>query len=494
MASGRWLIALVVSVAACGGDDPEVGGTDALPGTTTGGPVGSTSAPGTTTDTPSTSTTGSEPGDASTTTGDAADESSTGGEPSPPYLPARYPAGRVHSPVSAFVADQWRAYADASGQVADDVFMKVGASSTVSPASLFCFETDDTTDLGDHEALGPALAYYRGGDAAGSNPFGRTTLAAQTGRSAQWVIDGAPSPLSEEWDAVSPRVALVHYGTNDMNLGITHGSAMIPFHEAMMALVDDLLARGTVPVLFGITRRADNPTAQLWVESYNAAIRGMAQSRQIPFVDLYAAIDPLPDNGLSGDGIHLHTFSGGACVLTEEGLQWGFNMRNRVALEGLDRTMAVLADEAERLDENVPTFVGDGTPADPIRIDDFPFAHSADTQEAPTEEIDAYPPCDDADESGPEVRYRLELDAPTPLRVLVLDDAEVDVDVHIIAADGDGDSCIARGDRRIEGEVPAGSWDIVVDTWGSGADVFAGEYLLVVLPCEPGDEACAGAL
>ena len=328
----------------------------------------------------------------------------------------------------------------------------------------------------------------------GSDPFDRDTLAAESGRSAAWVVGGSPSPLAQEWDAISPRWALVHYGTNDMNLGATHGSAMVPFHEAMMTLVDDMLERGTVPVLFGITRRGDSATANLWVESYNAVIRGMAQSRQVPFIDLYEAIDPLPEHGLSSDGIHLRAFSEGACRLSEEGLQWGYNMRNLVALEGLDRGMAVVVDDAPSLDDDAPLFSGDGTPDDPIRIDAFPFAHSGDTTRATTQEIDAYPPCDDADESGPEVRYRLELDAPTPLRIIVLDREDADVDVHVLEADGDGDACLARADRRIEGELPAGTWDIVVDTWSSGGDTFAGEYLLVVLPCQRGDEACAGAL
>lgn len=492
MADRRWLFALVL-LAGCGDDAaPQVGGTD---GSTSVGPVGSsTSGAASTSTRGSDETTGETPEVSTSTTGEDESSSSSGGEPPLPYEPVRYPDGQTHSPVTRYVADQWRGYAEASDQGRDDVFMKAGASSTVSPQSLFCFETDATTDLGGQPALGDALAYFRGGEAAGTSPFGRTTLAAETGRSAQWVTDGNPSPILQEWDVLSPRWALVHYGTNDMNLGATHGSAMVPFHAAMMTLVDDLLERGTIPILFGITRRGDSPTADLWVESYNAAIRGMAQSRQVPFIDLHHAIDPLPDHGLASDGIHLRSYSEGACILTDEGLQWGFNMRNLVALQGLDRAMAVLADDAESLDDLAPGFEGDGTPNDPIRIDAFPFAHSGDTTRATTSEIDAYPSCDDADESGPELRYRLELNEPTPLRVFVLDREGVDVDVHILPAEGDGDSCIARANRRIEGELGAGSWDIVVDTWVSGGDPLAGEYLLVVLPCQPGDEACAGAL
>lgn len=491
MARGRWMVAVSL-VAGCS-DDPSAGReTDGS--TSIGGTTGASSDGDATSESSGALDASSTGSSSATVADDTGDESSSGGDPPAPYAPIRYPAGRVHSPVTAYVADTWRSVAEVSSQPREDVFLKAGASSTVNTNTLFCFESDVTTDLGTHRELADALAYFRSGDAAGTSAFARVTLAAESGRSAAWVVDGEPSPLQQEWSAIAPRVALVHYGTNDMNLGATHGSAMVPFHEAMMTIVDDMLGRGTVPVLFGITRRGDSPAADLWVESYNAVIRGMAQSRQVPFIDLHAAIDPLPDHGLGSDGVHLLAFGDGACVLTDEGLQWGYNMRNLVALEGLDRAMAVLVDDVPSLDGEAPLFTGEGTLDDPIQIDVFPFAHASDTTLAPSSEIDVYPPCDDADESGPEMRYRLELEAPTPLRILVLDGPEVDVDVHVLEAGGDGDTCLTRADRRIEGELPAGSWDIVVDTWSAGGDTFAGEYLLVVLPCGPGDEACAGAV
>ncbi len=477
--------------AACADDEsePRGGGTSPTTSTTTGPPgtasVSTAASGGTSADPDSSSGAGES---------DAADSGTTTGSEPPPSVPIRYPDGQVHSPVTAFVADRWRAIAASSALPREDVFLKAGASSTVSPNTLYCFDDAGAVELAEHAELADTLAYFRGGQASGTSPFGRVTLAAESGRSAQWVVDGDPSPLDAEWDVIAPRTALLHYGTNDMNLGATHASALVPFHEAMMAAVDRLVARGTLPIVFGITRRGDDPAADLWVESYNAAIRGIAQSRQVPFIDLFAAVDPLPEHGLSGDGIHLRAFGGGACVLSEDGLQWGYNMRNLVALQGLGRAVEVLVDDADALDVDAPLFTGTGTRVDPVLIDAFPFAHSADTSRAPAGDIDAYPPCDDADESGPELRYRLELSEPTPLRILVLDSPDADVDVHLVEAGGDGESCIARGDRRIEGDVPAGSWDIIVDTWASGGETFVGEYLLVVLPCGPADEACAGAV
>lgn len=478
-------------LAACSG--PEAAAPSGTDGVGTTGLESETSFSVTGRDESSSARASSETGADSRSGGTFDPDSSTGGDPPAPYEPVRYPAGRVHSPVTAFVADRWRSVAGTSNEPREDVFLKAGASSTVSHHALFCFD-GGAVELGVHGHLEGARAYFLGGDAAGTSPFARASMSAESGRSAAWALTGSPSPLAQEWGALNPRVALVHFGTNDMNLGATHGSAMVPFHEAMTALVEDLVGRGSLPVLLGITRRGDDPTANLWVESYNAVIRGIAQSRQVPFIDLYEAIDPLPEHGLGSDGIHLLASPEGACTLSEEGLQWGFNMRNLVALEALDRTMAVLVDDAAALDDAAPGFEGDGTLEDPVRIDALPFAHAADTTRAGLEDIDAYPSCDDADESGPEVRYRLELSEPTPLRMLVLDHPEVDVDVHLLEAGGDGDGCLARADRRIEGSLPAGTWDIVVDTWSSDGAPYAGEYLLVVVRCQPGDEACAGAL
>lgn len=494
----RRLLAASILIGACGADAAPQ---DGWQGGTTGASGGEAPSSSTGADGPTSTSTSGDPADdadesdAVESTGDPA---TTGGDtdddPQGPYAPIHYPAGRVHSPITPFVADRLRSYATRSDAQREDVFLKAGASSTVSPNTLYCFETNDAVDLAAHAHLADALAFFQGGDASGSSPFGRDTLAAESGRSAQWVQQGSPSPLDQELAVIDPRLAVIHYGTNDMNLGATYGSAMVPYYDAMMPIVDRLLEGGTVPVLYGITRRADNPAAQLWIPAYNAVIRGMAQSRQVPFIDLFEAIDPLPEHGLSGDGIHLHSFGQGACLFTDEGLAWGYNMRNLVSLQMLDRMMAVLVDDATALDDEAPVLEGDGSLEDPFRIESFPFAHTADTSDAMTSTIDVYPPCDDADESGPELRYRLVLDEPTALRILALDQDAVDVDVHVLPADGGGESCIARANRQIEGELSAGSWDIVVDSFASGPDVFSGEFLLVVLPCEPGDEACAGAL
>jgi hypothetical protein len=428
-----------------------------------------------------------DPGGESTTA-DTDVESTGAAEPEPYDGPAFYPAGRVHSPITAFVANGLRDAIALGPLLRDDVFLKAGASSTVSTHALHCF-AGDATDLGEQNHLAPTLAYFRGGDAAGTTPFDRATLAAEVGRGAGWCIDGDPSPLDLEVQAIEPRLALVHYGSNDMGFGATYDSAAASFYAGMTTLLDELLAQGIVPILFGITRRADSESAQRWVATYNAIIRGLAQSRQVPFVDAFEAIDPLPGHGLSSDGLHLEAFAGGACVLTDDGLSHGYNVRNLIALEALDRMVAVLVDDAPELDPPEPPPPGDGTAELPYPVHALPFADARDTTHG-TAIIDAYPSCSDADESGPELWYRLELDRATAIRAMVLDLEGVDADLHLLAAGGDPDGCLARGDRMVEATLPPGTWDLVVDTWSAEAPL-PGAFLLVVVECDADDSACA---
>lgn len=424
-----------------------------------------------------------ETGDADTTTGEPVDP--------PHYGPEVYPPGRTHSPITPWVADRLHQIAATRVDRLEDVFMKVGASSTVNTHTLHCFAGGDV-ELGSHAELDPTLQFYLGGDAAGTTPFDRVTLAAKGGETAGWAIEGDPTPLQSELDAISPRVALVHYGANDMGFGATFDAALQAFYLDMSALLDALEDQGVVPILFGITRRADDPDADRWVATWNATIRGLAQGRQTPFVDLHHAIDPLPGHGLAEDGLHLEAYAGGACILDDAGLEHGYNVRNLVALEALDRGVSILVDDEDALDDPAPPRTGSGSRVDPIVVDAsaLPFADVRDTAAAGETSIDAYG-CADSDESGPEIWYRLELAEARHLRLVVLDRDGVDVDVHVLDDGGDPIAgCVARDDRILELSLGAGTWSVVVDTWSDRGGPLAGTYLLLVVECDPGDPAC----
>ena len=403
--------------------------------------------------------------------------------------PERYRAGQIHSPITPYTAAVMREIATIEGDLDDHVFMKVGASSTVSRSTLHCF-AGDTVDLAAHDHLQTTLEYFLEGDAAGATPFDRVTVAARSGHSAGWAITGSPSPMAEEIAAIHPRIAIVHYGTNDMGLFGPYREGLVRFHERMMILIETLADQGIVPVLTGITRRSDSASANLWVHTFNAAIRGMAQAWQVPFIDLYLAVDHLDRHGLGGDGLHLNGYGAGPCLLTEEGLQHGYNVRNLIVLEAFDRMRRVLFTQEAGLDAPAPPTLGAGTTASPFIIDALPFAHFRDTTASSQSAMDRYG-CDDADESGPEYLYRYETDREVRLRAFVLDREGVDIDVHLLDETATAEGCLSRGHHQIEGTVEPGVYHFALDSWVDGAQQpQAGAYLFLLVECDPDDGAC----
>jgi hypothetical protein len=383
-----------------------------------------------------------------------------------------------------------------------DVFMKVGASGTVSSSFFYCF-AGSSANLGGRDELQPCVDHFRagngndGGASGPLTPFDRPSYAAEVGRTAAWAMTGTPAPVDRESAAITPRFALVNYGTNDMNLGTTHRSALFPFLEDLAALLDHLEGAGIVPVVTGLNPRADDPAAARWVPTYALVTRALAEARQVPFIDLHAAVRGLPDQGLLADGIHGNVYVDGTaqpCVFTPEGLQWNYNVRNLLTIETLDALVGPLLLGAVPPDATVPPPAGSGAPVDPVVVDRLPFTHAADTAALAGSAFGGYPACDAGqDESGPEVVYRLDLPADARLRVVVLDRGAVDVDLHLLGAAPDPGTCVARHDRILERTVPAGTHHVVVDTYVPADGVpRAGAYLLVILECEADDPDCDG--
>ena len=437
---------------------------------------------------------------------DSSDSSGTSGTPdssgtsdssdtSPPSdAPARYPGGVVHSPVTAAVAQQLKTIWANDDTLKPDVFMKVGASSTVSSKTLYCFAGDKVA-LDTHWPLKPTLDFFLNGDAAGKTPFDRKTLAAISGKTAKWAMSGSPSPVSKEFTALSPSMAIVHYGTNDMGMGSTYLTAMYPYYGAMRSMLTWMTTSGVVPILTGISPRKDSAKANRWVATYNALIRGLAQRYQVPFIDLWEATKGLPKHGMAADGLHLNGYPGGACQLTPEGLKYGYNVRNLIVLQALDRLRSVLVLNKPGLDPDQAPDQGDGSAAAPWQIAALPFADNRDTAVDGAPGIDVYTGCgSDADESGPEVWYRLVLTEDTALRAVVVDEAGVDVDVHLLDSSASAAGCLARGHRAVSGTVKAGVYYLTVDSFVSKGKAAAGDYALVVVRCDVGDPDCAKKL
>lgn len=390
---------------------------------------------------------------------------------SPPAGPARY-GETTHSPITASVAAGLRTIA-ARAPRNEQVFAKVGDSNTVNTGFLACL-AGSSVDYGAHPELAATVAHYKSDLGGGVTPFDRQSLCAVVGWAAQKAITGSPSPLEQEVIAISPRVAVVMYGTNDIGF-----NDIWQFGAGMLTITDSLIARGVVPVLTTIPPRGDSASADVQVPRYNAVVRGVAQGRQVPVIDLHRELVLLPQQGLGSDGLHLNVKDGG-CDLSAAGLQFGFNTRNLVTLQALARVKGAL-DGGAPPDATTPALQGEGTGASPYLIDALPFSDLRTTKGWPERKLEGYSCASTTDESGPEVVYRLEVKQATNLRVVVFDGDDVDLDLHLLDATGTASGCLARDDKLITRALQPGTYHLVVDTYVKSGVELAGEYLLLVL-------------
>lgn len=401
-----------------------------------------------------------------------------GGAPVDPDAPARYLAGRLHSPLTASVRDGLRAIAADANRTANS-FAKIGDSLTVSGAFMRCFSgADALIDLDGRDDLWDAIEHFR---SARIDPFRRESAAATVGWSASSALNGNPSPIRTELMALDPQFAVVMFGTNDIQR-----RNIVSYAEQMLDIADLLIREGVIPIFSSIPPRGDDLDADYQVPAYNAVVRGIAQGRQVPFVDLEMALRPIDDYGLAGDNLHGSAYRQDGqlrpCAFTPAALENGYNWRNLLTIEALQRMHAVVLGDAAPPDAPGPPLRGNGTAAAPFIIDTLPFTHLHSTADAPSRRFDAYPGCDaPQDESGPEVLYRLDIDASTTLRAYVFDRGAVDIDVHMLG-DLDADACLGRHDSAFAASLDPGTWYFSLDTFvGRDGVEDAGEYLFVLV-------------
>jgi len=121
----------------------------------------------------------------------------------------------------------------------------------------------------------------------------------------------------------------------------------------------------------------------------------------------------------------------------------------------------------------------DGTHACPYPIETFPFEHQDNTAQSVEDSYDLYN-CSDANESGPEVIYVMNLHNGGTLNITVQtdDDEQYDPDIHLLMGD-DPDACRVRAHTELNEWIPPGRYIIIVDTWVDEAGmVKAGPYQL----------------
>jgi hypothetical protein len=176
-------------------------------------------------------------------------------------------------------------------------FSVIGDCQNVSSYFLSVFEKPDEYSLGEEYAyLQPTIDYYQGS-------YSRVSVAVKGGFNAAAVI----SPLRAD-----PKVCNANESPLDCELRLWRPSIVIvsmetwwsqkpeqEYDKYMRKVLDRIIETGAVPI---IATKADNLEGD---HAINTTVAQLAYEYDIPLWNFWAAVQPLPDHGLSDDGFHL---------------------------------------------------------------------------------------------------------------------------------------------------------------------------------------------
>jgi hypothetical protein len=220
------------------------------------------------------------------------------------------------------------------------VFSKVGDSLTANKVFLVPFG-EGKYDLGEYGYLREVIDRFSQEVARTGNSFVNDSLAAKSGWRTAQVLDPAKagsvcregeSPLECEYRIVRPSIAVILLGTNDA------ASPTGDFAKSLHGIVGLTLSRGIIPVLNTLP-----PMEGTDMEGFNRTIRDAALFWNVPWIDLYSALLPLPNRGLSPDGMHLSWVD--PADFRPPNLSFGMPVRNLLTLQALDAVWRSLPPE-----------------------------------------------------------------------------------------------------------------------------------------------------
>jgi hypothetical protein len=381
--------------------------------------------------------------------------------PAPPPDPAlRFTPIPLLSSIDADVLAHLRRLAEAAPELHDDRVAKMGGSSVESRAFLHCFESDEI-ELDGRDALLPTLEAFRR-RASGVNSFARESLATRVGWSIRSAMGGRPPYVQRELTALRPRWALAFFGGNDV-MGKREGR----YAERLDRLIEVIEARGTVPILGSIPPRRRDRAMNRWVERYNRVTWATARVRRLPYVDFHQVFTDLPGMGLARDGVHPDVLVRGPrsypCDFSAEGLAHGQNQRNLLVLQMLDRLHRIYS-LGEPAPSVRPAPSGEGTSEAPFQVLEAPFAQEVEVAALEASTLGAYSGCGEHAAEGPELVYRVRLEAPARLWVSAYGLGPVEPSVFLLGEAPDPSACrAALGDDDVL-ELEPGVYHVVVET------------------------------
>ncbi|MDZ4767961.1 MAG: hypothetical protein SGJ24_02445 [Chloroflexota bacterium] len=225
--------------------------------------------------------------------------------------------------------------------VRGQVFTTVGDSNSVSGDFMRPLVLENYCEWGTYSPLQEAVRYFSvPTDGISRSSFTHESIAVQMGfnsaaaRDPFWATDprceGGETPVVCELRVVQPAIIIFMLGGKDVSR-----MSLATYQANMAALVDDASARGTIPVL---TTFVVLPGRDVYDESlaFNLALVDIARSRGIPLINLWAAAENLPGNGIAADGTHLRTQPGRFCDFDGGEQRYGGTLRNLLTLNALD--------------------------------------------------------------------------------------------------------------------------------------------------------------
>lgn len=225
-----------------------------------------------------------------------------------------------------------------------DVFTTIGDSNTTNGDFLQPIGLDggEQCQWGEYEPLRATVDFFSvSPDGEDANSFTHESIAAFRGFTTTAVLDpfwatdarceGGESPLLCEYRVARPSVAVIMLGGRDV-LALTADA----YRQSMTEIVEISILRGVIPLLTTfvvLEERADVYPLSL---EMNMALLDIAQSAQIPLINLWAAARDLPDHGIGPDRSHLKARVGDFCNFDGAEAELGGTLRNLLTLQALD--------------------------------------------------------------------------------------------------------------------------------------------------------------
>jgi LysM repeat protein len=218
-----------------------------------------------------------------------------------------------------------------------DVFSKVGDSLTDEPWFLHQIG-DGQASFDKYGSLSPVVDFFKTDVANYGNSFNNTSVTAHGGWDSFSALDPAnstpydycktDSPIVCELRVSKPSIVFIMFGTNDAADHLSSGT----FEQNLTKMVQISIGKGVIPVLYTIPwNKFRDP------KTFNTVITRVARANDIPLVDYWSVIDPLPNHGISDDGVHPSVPPDqNTANFSSDNLKYGYTVRNLVTLQVLD--------------------------------------------------------------------------------------------------------------------------------------------------------------